>query len=445
MLRNLLVGLLAFCVAGPAFAADQVPLKRNNGIPAPFGTGDTVGVAHGGTGAAAAGGTTLDNISGFASTGFLTRTGAGTYSFQSLTNGISLGNIAQIGANTVLGNATGSTANITALSLTDCHGTGDAVTYTAGTGFSCHTISSGSGTVTTTGSPASGNLAKFSGTTSVTNGDLSGDVTTSGTLATTIANSAVTLAKIANASASSKLLGSGASGSGSPYAEITLGTGLTMTGTTLSSSGSGAAISGTPTAGNCASWTNSTTIQDAGAACGSGGGGALVLLEAHTASSSSALNFTTSISSTYDDYQIEVVNLLPATNNVELQFEVSTDGGSTYQATNYFWNYSYAGTSADSGIQGGGLSATYAKFGTSVSNSATGGGVTSTLRLYSPLSSSFSKILRLHTEYFHQNGAYYSLIGGGGWNSTTAVNAFRIRFSSGNIASGTVRVYGIAH
>lgn len=41
------------------------------------------------------------------------------------------------------------------------------------------------GTVTTTGSPASGNLAKFSGATTITNGDLSGDVTTSGTLVTT--------------------------------------------------------------------------------------------------------------------------------------------------------------------------------------------------------------------------------------------------------------------
>ncbi len=48
------------------------------------------------------------------------------------------------------------------------------------------------GTVTTTGSPVSGNLTKFSGATSITNGDLTGDVTTSGTLATTLANSGVT-------------------------------------------------------------------------------------------------------------------------------------------------------------------------------------------------------------------------------------------------------------
>lgn len=56
----------------------------------------------------------------------------------------------------------------------------------------------GSGTVTTTGTPANGNLTGFSGSTSITNVNLSGDVTTSGTLATTIANNAVTTAKIAD-------------------------------------------------------------------------------------------------------------------------------------------------------------------------------------------------------------------------------------------------------
>jgi hypothetical protein len=60
---------------------------------------------------------------------------------------------------------------------------------------------SGSGTVTTTGTPSSGNLTKFSGSSSITNGDLSGDVTTSGTLATTIASNAVTNAKLAQMAA----------------------------------------------------------------------------------------------------------------------------------------------------------------------------------------------------------------------------------------------------
>lgn len=48
------------------------------------------------------------------------------------------------------------------------------------------TTVAGSGTVTTTGSPANGNLTQFSGATSVTNGDLSGDISTSGTLVTAI-------------------------------------------------------------------------------------------------------------------------------------------------------------------------------------------------------------------------------------------------------------------
>lgn len=45
----------------------------------------------------------------------------------------------------------------------------------------------GGGTVTTTGSPASGELARFSGATSITNGNLSGDVTTTDSLVTTLA------------------------------------------------------------------------------------------------------------------------------------------------------------------------------------------------------------------------------------------------------------------
>lgn len=59
--------------------------------------------------------------------------------------------------------------------------------YSDGTNYQaqCGKGSGGSGTVTTTGSPANGNLAAFSGATSITNGDLSGDCTTNGALATT--------------------------------------------------------------------------------------------------------------------------------------------------------------------------------------------------------------------------------------------------------------------
>ena len=60
-------------------------------------------------------------------------------------------------------------------------------------------------------------------------------------VAAKIANKAVTYAKIQDVSAASRLLGRASTG-GSSVAEITLGTGLTMSGTTLNSSGGGSGI-----------------------------------------------------------------------------------------------------------------------------------------------------------------------------------------------------------
>ena len=97
-------------------------------------------------------------------------------------NAVALSNLAQAGANTILGNWTGASGNIAANAMPSCSAAGDALIYTAGTGIGCSTSF---GSVTTTGSPASGELAKFSGATSVTNGNLSGDCTTTNTLAIT--------------------------------------------------------------------------------------------------------------------------------------------------------------------------------------------------------------------------------------------------------------------
>ena len=117
------------------------------------------------------------------------------------------------------------------------------------------------GTVTTTGSPATGNLTKFSGAASITNGDLSGDITTAGTLGTTLATVNASPGSFGGTNAITTIVVNGkglvtSASTVTPAIPIStgvtgLGTGIaTMLGTAVGSAGAPVALNGaggTPT------------------------------------------------------------------------------------------------------------------------------------------------------------------------------------------------------
>lgn len=181
---------------------------------------------------------------------------------------------------------------------------------------------------------------------------------------------------------------------------------------------------------------------------GSSPGGALVFREAHTASTSATLDFTTWYSASYDAYAIELQNVIPATNAVDLYMRVSTNGGSSYDSGNNYAISIFAWTNAASATAGEApgspVGQWVARKVTEISSNSNYG-VCGRIVLYSPGSTSHYKRIDARLGYLTNSSAQASVESRGTYLSTTAVNAFRFLFSSGNIASGTIRVYGISN
>ncbi len=192
------------------------------------------------------------------------------------------------------------------------------------------------------------------------------------------------------------------------------------------------------------------TVKGSCTGCGATSG--LTLVEQHTAATSSTLNFTTGITSTYDDYLIEIVSLIPTTNSVHIDWFASTDGGMNYDTgANYGWvglRFVVAGSACCVGANSGAslISLDAMDGADTVSNSVSGGGLSGTYRLYNPLSAASNKLLRGETVANAASfGGPFATTESAFYFSTTAVNAFQIKPSGGGtLASGTVRLYGIA-
>lgn len=174
---------------------------------------------------------------------------------------------------------------------------------------------------------------------------------------------------------------------------------------------------------------------------GGGGGGGVVLVEQYTASASAALNFTTGITSTYDEYLFEFVNVVPASNS-DLKILVSTNGGSSWDTSNvYRWQNATA-WSAGTGQNSGGTATAWLLRGSN-STLTSGGAYNGSIRLYDPRSASLNKTFSGQILIDDNSLGLLIFQWAGTWRTATAVNAIQVSFASGNIASGKVRLYGV--
>ena len=178
-------------------------------------------------------------------------------------------------------------------------------------------------------------------------------------------------------------------------------------------------------------------------------GGGLNLISTQTASSSSAVSFTSGIDSTYKEYIFQIINCHPSANSY-FAFNMSADGGSNYNVTkssNFFYAIHYendATTQVDYDEnqdihQGTGIAHLSAYSGTGNDESVSG-----YLHLFDPSNTTFVKHFISRIGGVTNNPAAMDNFTGGYANTTSAVNAVQFSFSSGNIDSGTIKLYGVS-
>ena len=181
-------------------------------------------------------------------------------------------------------------------------------------------------------------------------------------------------------------------------------------------------------------------------------GSALNLISTQTASSSSTISFTSGIDSTYKEYIFKFINIHPADVS-EFQFNLSADSGSNYNVTKTttFFRPTHRENGADGGItyrtpadlaQGTGFqSLTQALGDTAVDNDA---GASGYLHLFNPSSTTFVKHFIAEVQHVHNNDYSMDVFVAGYGNTTSAIDAVQFKASSGNIDSGTIKLYGVS-
>jgi hypothetical protein len=174
----------------------------------------------------------------------------------------------------------------------------------------------------------------------------------------------------------------------------------------------------------------------------------MVLISSQTASNSASISFTTGIDSTYKEYQFYFIDIHPRTDDVEFEFNLSTDSGSNYNVTKtstYFYalhleNDSATGLSYDTS-QDLAQSTAFQDLAHRIGNDADQS-VAGTLQLFNPSSTTYVKHFISRTNQNQYDNITFDTNVAGYGNTTSAINAVQFKMSSGNF-DGTILLYGI--
>jgi hypothetical protein len=174
--------------------------------------------------------------------------------------------------------------------------------------------------------------------------------------------------------------------------------------------------------------------------------GDMTLVSSATALSSASLSFTLG---DYKEYQFYFVNMHPQNNQVDFQFNLSTDNGSNYNVTKtstYFSTYHYETENIQALLYQSDKDLAQGTGEQQITDNSGNGNDecwSGSLTLFNPSSTTYVKhfISRINS-YSHDDASESGFVGGYA-NTTSPITNIRFKIESGNIDSGTILMYGI--
>lgn len=171
--------------------------------------------------------------------------------------------------------------------------------------------------------------------------------------------------------------------------------------------------------------------------------GSTKLLTSADASNDSTLDFTAFDSTLYDSYLFTLSNVIPATDSTFFIMRTSTDGGSTFDSSGTDYAYSFTNVNGSTTVVGTfSDNSGFINLTSSIGSDTGEGGVSGQVWVNGPHLTK-STIINWNLGYVYSTGSTGMSTGSGSRKAEADVDAVRFYFSTGNIESGTITMYGI--